>query len=78
MQITLCVRGRMNLDLSSSESRRRIAALTNIPEATLRGWWDRGGVIPSKYFPILVDAKLATPEELVDAMRPKEKAYDRI
>jgi hypothetical protein len=78
MQIALCVGKHMNLDLSSSESRRQIAALTNIPEATLRGWWDRGGVIPSKYFPILVDAKLATPEELVDAMRPKEKAYDRI
>jgi hypothetical protein len=43
--------------------------VVGLPETTLRGWWSRGGTIPAKYFPKLVDAGLATPEDLVEAVR---------
>jgi hypothetical protein len=59
----------MSIDLSSIETRRRIADVVGLPETTLRGWWSRGGTIPAKYFPKLVDAGLATPEDLVEAVR---------
>jgi hypothetical protein len=59
----------MSIDLSSIETRRRIADVVGLPETTLRGWWSRGGNIPAKYFPKLVDAGLATPEDLVEAVR---------
>lgn len=59
----------MSIDLSSIETRRRIADVVGLPETTLRGWWSRGGTIPAKYFPKLVDAGLATPDDLVEAVR---------
>jgi hypothetical protein len=52
------------LRLNTIDGRRKVADLCGVPETTVRGWHQRGGSVPAKYWLRLEEAGLVTVLEL--------------